>query len=355
MTSESPNLLNHIQPIDYSKGQIIFRQGAPSKDQMFFISKGSIVLSETVDNKERAICRINENNFFGEMALLTGGKRTASAIAAVDGTRLISLDSSIIENMIHKNPKFMFRLLLTAASRHYREELNFSKLQSLIKIDPSDLEFAHDYENCRIHNLGVITRIYGHLSNYYPPGKYVFRSGEPASEKLWFVLQGKLVLCKTAKDGSDLEVRDYHPGDLLDLSSLIGSKPRVFSVKAVEDTAVITSIDRNLLYRVLTLNSKLFFNVFKTIVYDFTILNHCFTLSKDAEANLGTASAVATNADSNSEATAASTATQEASAEEVSGEGLDKLAEQASNANEQSQQNAEVDPSKEPEAEAASS
>lgn len=354
MTSESPNILNHIQPIDYAKGQIIFRQGAPSKDQMFFISKGSVVLSETVESKERAICRINENNFFGEMALLTGGKRTASAIAAVDGTRLISLDSSIIENMIHKNPKFMFRLLLTAASRHYREELNFSKLEYLVKIDPSDLEFAQDYENCRIHNLGVITRIYGHLSNYYPPGKYLFHSGEPASEKLWFVLQGKLVLCKKAKDGTDLEVRDYHPGDLLDLSSLIGSQPRVFSVKAVDETAVITSIDRNLLYRVLTLNSKLFFNVFKTIVYDFTILNHCFTLSKEAEGNLGNISA--TNAGTNGQAVVASVAAApEVNAEEVSGEGLDKLAEQASNANEEALQNAEAEPSQEPEAEAASS
>ncbi|MCG6194859.1 cyclic nucleotide-binding domain-containing protein [Leptospira sp. FAT2] len=333
MPPESPNLLNHIQPIDYSKGQIIFRQGDQSKDQMFFISKGSVVLSETVDHKERAICRISENNFFGEMALLTGGKRTASAIAASDGTRLISLDSSIIENMIHKNPKFMFRLLLTAASRHYREELNFTKLSSFIKIDPSDLEFANDYETCRIHNLGVITKIYGHLSNYYSPGKYVFHSGEPASEKLWFVLQGKLVLSKVAKDGTESEIRDYHPGDLLDLSSLIGSNPRVFSVKAVDDVAVITSIDRNLLYRVLTLNSKLFFNVFKTIVYDFTILNHCFKLSKEAQANLGNAP---------SEAVAA--VAQEAVSEEVNGEGLDKLAEQASNASDAELQTAASDP-----------
>ncbi|RHX92440.1 cyclic nucleotide-binding domain-containing protein [Leptospira stimsonii] len=317
MPPESPNILNHIQPIEYNKGQIIFRQGDPSKDQMFFISKGSVVLSETMDGKERAICRINENNFFGEMALLTGGKRTASAISAVDGVRLISLDSSIIENMIHKNPKFMFRMLLTAASRHYREELNFSQLQRVLKIDPSNLEFAQDYENCRIHNLGVISRIYGHLSNYFPPGKYLFRAGEPASEKLWFVLQGKLVLCKVARDGSESDVRDYHPGDLLDLSSLIGSNPRVFSIKAVDDTAVVTSIDRNLLYRVLTLNPKLFFNVFKTIVYDFTILNHCSKMSKIAES--GVSSGVASIPE-----------TEEVKGE--SGEGLDHLAEQASSA-----------------------
>lgn len=329
MPPESPNLLNHIQPIEYNKGQIIFRQGDPSKDQMFFISKGSVVLSETVDGKERAICRINENNFFGEMALLTGGKRTASAISAIDGVRLISLDSSIIENMIHKNPKFMFRMLLTAASRHYREELNFTQLQRFVKIDPSNLEFADDYENCRIHNLGVISRIYGHLSNYFPPGKYLFRSGEPASEKLWFVLQGKLVLCKVARDGSESEVRDYHPGDLLDLSSLIGSNPRVFSIKSVEDTAVVTSIDRNLLYRVLTLNPKLFFNVFKTIVYDFTILNNCFKMSKVAETNFGNGVVHVPE-------------TEEVKAE--SGEGLDHLAEQASSAAVDAQENADSEP-----------
>lgn len=332
MAPESPNLLNHIQPIDYSRGQIIFRQGDPSKDQMFFISKGSVVLSETIDNKECAICRIGENNFFGEMALLTGGKRTASAIAATDGVRLISLDSRIMENMIQKNPKFMFRMLLTAASRHYREELYFSKLFRFVKIDPSHLEFAADYEHCRIHNLGVISRIYGHLSNYYPPGKYLFHSGEPASEKLWFVLQGKLVLCRTTRDGVESEVRDYHPGDLLDLSSLIGSNPRVFSVKAVDDVAVLTSIDRNLLYRVLTLNPKLFFNVFKTIVYDFTILSQCLKISKEAEANL-----------SSTEPVAVATASAEApsDSEEVNGEGLDHLAEEASKACEESSEKSE--------------
>jgi small-conductance mechanosensitive channel/CRP-like cAMP-binding protein len=63
----------------YSKGETILRHGTEG-DSMFVVHEGTV--SVRVDNDE--VARLEPGDFFGEMALLTGERRTADIVAVTD-------------------------------------------------------------------------------------------------------------------------------------------------------------------------------------------------------------------------------------------------------------------------------
>jgi small-conductance mechanosensitive channel len=63
----------------YSSGETIIREGSDG-DSMFIVHQGTV----SVRIEGREVARLAEGEFFGEMALLTGARRTADVVAAGD-------------------------------------------------------------------------------------------------------------------------------------------------------------------------------------------------------------------------------------------------------------------------------
>ncbi len=79
---EIQGLVHDITSRNYKKGNIILRQGDPG-DSLFIIDYGVIdIVDERADGE--IIATITENDVLGEMALVTGEPRSASAVAATD-------------------------------------------------------------------------------------------------------------------------------------------------------------------------------------------------------------------------------------------------------------------------------
>ena len=79
---EIQGLVHDITSRNYIKGNIILRQGDPG-DSLFIIDQGVIdIVDESADGEK--IATLTENDVLGEMALVTGEPRSASAVAATD-------------------------------------------------------------------------------------------------------------------------------------------------------------------------------------------------------------------------------------------------------------------------------
>src|SRR5262249_33948482 len=77
----------------YGTGEPVVRQGEASS-QMFIVQSGEVVVqSEGNGAGTIELARLQEGEFFGEMALMTGEQRTATVRAAKPST-LISIDQS---------------------------------------------------------------------------------------------------------------------------------------------------------------------------------------------------------------------------------------------------------------------
>jgi CRP-like cAMP-binding protein len=78
------NLLNIIHYRNYLSGEYIFYQGDPGIG-LYIINEGEVAIQRTNERGEVIpLATFSEGDFFGELALVDGEKRSASAIAKTD-------------------------------------------------------------------------------------------------------------------------------------------------------------------------------------------------------------------------------------------------------------------------------
>jgi small-conductance mechanosensitive channel len=88
----------------YAKGETIIRRGAVG-ESMFVIVEGvvSVRVPDEADNQHREVAQLGEESVFGEMALLTGERRTADVIALTDVTTL-EITREALQPIVADNP-----------------------------------------------------------------------------------------------------------------------------------------------------------------------------------------------------------------------------------------------------------
>jgi len=97
-------LLNIVHNRIYVAGEYIFYQGDPGLG-MYIIREGEVVIKrENANKKSHSIAHLKQGDFFGELALVDGEKRTASAIAKTDA-KLAVIFKPDLEEFIDKIPK----------------------------------------------------------------------------------------------------------------------------------------------------------------------------------------------------------------------------------------------------------
>src|SRR6202162_5171881 len=87
----------------HQKGEYVCREGEEGHT-FHIILDGELEVIVGQDDSVRVLSILNKGDFFGEMALLQGGKRTASVVGA-RRARLVTLDRSSFNSLFLKNPK----------------------------------------------------------------------------------------------------------------------------------------------------------------------------------------------------------------------------------------------------------
>jgi CRP-like cAMP-binding protein len=99
----------------YSPGKMLFRDGDPG-DAMYVIQDGRVRIFKEVRGEQKTMAYLGPGEFFGEMALLNGKPRTASA-EVVEETRILVLDAKTFGGMIRNNGEIAARLIKRLAHR----------------------------------------------------------------------------------------------------------------------------------------------------------------------------------------------------------------------------------------------
>jgi len=87
----------------YNPGEIIIREGEHG-DSLYVIRTGFVKITKRHEEKEQIIAYISQGNYFGEMALLGDGRRTAtvSAFTKVEALQVLKED---FDKLIEANPR----------------------------------------------------------------------------------------------------------------------------------------------------------------------------------------------------------------------------------------------------------
>jgi len=86
----------------YAPGESIVRRGQEG-NSMCVIIRGNVKVQIPEKDGARTINNLHENDFFGEMSLLTGEPRTATVVA-VDETEVLRIDKNGLKPIFEGNP-----------------------------------------------------------------------------------------------------------------------------------------------------------------------------------------------------------------------------------------------------------
>jgi CRP-like cAMP-binding protein len=99
---EIQQLANSSTSRVYAPGEAIVRQGQEG-NSMFVIIGGSVKVQIPEFDYQKTINTLGENDFFGEMSLLTGEPRTANVIAVTE-SEVLRIDRSGLKAIFEVNP-----------------------------------------------------------------------------------------------------------------------------------------------------------------------------------------------------------------------------------------------------------
>jgi hypothetical protein len=104
-----------FEEVIYQPGDVVIRQGDPG-DSAYFIHEGEVEVWREEDGRSKLIATLGANQYFGEMALISGAERTAS-VKAKQVTRVAVLGKKNFVTLLSVLPSTKEDVLQTVHSR----------------------------------------------------------------------------------------------------------------------------------------------------------------------------------------------------------------------------------------------
>ncbi len=121
----------------FAPGEAIVRQGAEGHS-MFVIHRGLVKTRINEEGKTRVLTTLREGDFFGEMGLLTGAPRTATAIAEEE-TEVLEINNLCLKPILEANPELVSSFSrLVEERRRLISELQI-KTPEQVKVDKAGI------------------------------------------------------------------------------------------------------------------------------------------------------------------------------------------------------------------------
>ncbi len=113
--SDIAGVVESAETMSVRAGESIIAEGDESYD-IYVIRVGSMVVERTIAGKTVFISYLPAGSYVGEMALIEGGRRTASVRAAVK-SEVIKLNGDAFRGLLDRNPALLERLKVDMATR----------------------------------------------------------------------------------------------------------------------------------------------------------------------------------------------------------------------------------------------
>jgi CRP-like cAMP-binding protein len=100
---------------EFPAGAVIFEEGDPGS-RMYVIQSGRVRVEKSIGGRAVVLALLGPGEFFGEMALLEGQPRSATAVVAEAG-RILELEETAFEDLVRSNAEVALRLLRKLSAR----------------------------------------------------------------------------------------------------------------------------------------------------------------------------------------------------------------------------------------------
>ena len=208
-------LLQHVPA-----GEFVFQMGGPG-DALYLVETGQVELTTEGRQGKEPLARLGPGGFFGEMALLTGKTRSATARALQD-TNLWVLYRTDFDDLLVRYPAISVSLnrnlaqRLAEADERYVDQ-HLRRLDLLAGLSHQQLE-------------DVAQRL---RPARYRAGERIYDQGS-AGNVLYLIESGEVRVLKEV-DGTSIPLATLGAGDFFGEMALLSGSPRSATIEAVSD------------------------------------------------------------------------------------------------------------------------
>jgi CRP/FNR family transcriptional regulator, cyclic AMP receptor protein len=103
---------------DYDVSDIIFEEGSTGRD-LYVVLDGQVDILKTIGTERALIVSLGKGEFFGEMAVIDGSARSATAISSHPGTRVMRINHARFVYLVSQQPAFAL-MIMDALSKRLR-------------------------------------------------------------------------------------------------------------------------------------------------------------------------------------------------------------------------------------------
>ena len=103
---------------EYGVGDVIFEEGSSGRE-LFVVLDGEVEIAKINDGRKTVIVTLGKGEFFGEMAVIDGSSRSATAIAATPKTRVMRINHARFVYLVSQQPAFAL-MIMDALSKRLR-------------------------------------------------------------------------------------------------------------------------------------------------------------------------------------------------------------------------------------------
>ncbi|HLQ51248.1 MAG TPA: cyclic nucleotide-binding domain-containing protein [Terriglobales bacterium] len=148
-------LRDKVELVRYAPGEVIFHQGDLA-DAFYLVRIGFVKVSEQYPGGELVLAYLSKGNYFGEIGLLGGGKRTATC-SALDHVEVVRISTADFTEMLRQFPEVRGRLETISAERLRENQARFKQV-SQVPVDEFLRQGLMEARNLLVLDLDRCTR-----------------------------------------------------------------------------------------------------------------------------------------------------------------------------------------------------
>ncbi len=213
-----------VEPITYEPGTTIVVQGEVG-DRFYIIVAGEAeIFLEQPGGRLALVSRMGPGEYFGEMALVGNGLRTATVRAATGSpVSVVALDVDMFNRLLQESPSLHEELARIVDQRLIQDQIH-----ALVGLDPGALQ--------------GLTR--GLESETYAPGQFIIRQGA-LGDTFFLIIEGEVEIVVARRDGTERILNRLGRGQYFGEMALMGNGRRNATVRASGSAPVrVVELDR---------------------------------------------------------------------------------------------------------------
>ena len=103
---------------EYGVGDVIFEEGSTGRE-LYVVLDGQVEIAKLNGGSKTVIITLGKGEFFGEMAVIDGSARSATAIASAPNTKVMRINHARFVYLVSQQPAFAL-MIMDALSKRLR-------------------------------------------------------------------------------------------------------------------------------------------------------------------------------------------------------------------------------------------